>query len=257
DACFRSQSGSSNGSSSGDRFPSPFVQPDLLNDYLARLPRRQRLQAAMATTVLRLGKLRGTSIQVGGPSPNPTTSAQIITPQLDGDSTARLKRRVLEKYRFPSVSLVLLASLFRSIREISPHHHDQDRCIVGIGVDLGIRRAETLCLQNLVSLVAADARQAELADRDQLVHLLMRQFRRRITERIDLGTIALSSLFQNFRRFSHWWVRRHMRGGYTCWYGCFDLPTPVNDLFCDTELHEVRYFGPAWTPPGFTLLVNT
>jgi hypothetical protein len=147
--------------------------------------------------------------------------------------------------------------LFRSIREISPHHDDQDRCVVGIGVDLGIRRAETLCLQNLVSLVAADAKRAELDDRDQLVQMLMRQFRRRISERIDLGTIALSSLFQNFRRFTHWWVQRHMRRGYSCWYGCFDLPAPVNDLFCDVEVHEVRYFGPAWSPPGFTLLVNT
>lgn len=245
-------------SESGDTIPRPhpLVQPDSLNDYLARIPRKQKLRAAAETVRLRLGKLRGTSIQVGGRCSHPTSTVNCITRRLDGAFTARLKRRALEKYRFPSVSMVLLASLFRSIRDVSPFGGDRDKYIVGIGLDLGIRRPETLALQNLVSLVPLDAKQSELADRDQLVQTLMQQLRRRIADRIDMGVIALSSIVQTFQSFTNWSMRRLMRSGYSCWYGCFDLPTPAGDQFCDTAVTELRYFGPAWTPPGFTLVVN-
>src|SRR5262249_4766308 len=111
DACFRSVTAAIGGSAVDD--PVPFVQPDALNDFLARIPRWERIRAAAGTAGVRLTKINGASVQVAGAAPTPSTTIGIITRQLDEESTSRLKRWALERYHFPSISMNLLASLFR------------------------------------------------------------------------------------------------------------------------------------------------
>jgi len=128
--------------------------------------------------------------------------------------------------------------------------------VVGIGLDLNLRRAGGPYFQNLLSLVPIHATAEDLGDRDELIRSLSRQFRKDLERDIDLGVLQLTTLFSRRSRYFEWVVEHLLRYGYSLWYAYFGSLDVVGCQFCGVEIERVCYTGPTWSPVGITLLVN-
>jgi hypothetical protein len=238
--------------------------PDLLSEHLRRFPRWRRLKAALRTLDVRFRGLRGRPAALGQEPEGRATPVRfrVAARRLDRPEARALEQRVIRTCGVPSLSMALLGSVFRALEKCKPDGSGAGRNLVaGIGVDLGPPGVTRPVFQTLASVVPVFARPEDLADREALVRTLHRQFRHRLENAADLGTVQLASLFQRpgaflGRRFADWSVRRLLRGGYSLWYAYFGSLDAVGERFCGTPVGEVYYCASTWPPMGLTLLVN-
>jgi hypothetical protein len=234
--------------------------PDLLAQHLQRFPRRRRLRAALRTALLRLRTLRGPvtvlprtcDARTAGPVEYRFTTR--IVSQRDLETVECRMRRAAA---LPSMSIVLLASVFQSFRKLrAPEQAENGNFIVGLGVEFGRRDKAQAVFQSLASIVPVRARMEQLADRDELVSVLAGELRHRLHRDIDLGTVQLASMFQNWPRLTKWAVSRVFRFGYSLWYAYFGTQDHPSQEFCGAPISDIYYAASTWSPFGITLIAN-
>jgi hypothetical protein len=228
--------------------------------YLRRHPISKRREATDRTIHLQGRVLRGQAAVLGRGARSTTEPArlEIAVRELDPDQTQKLRSRVIQLCGLPSLSMALLASVFRAIDQHAPQQRQAGRNFVaGIGLDLpGLRNADGPFFQNIMSLVPIYAQPDQLADRDQLIRLLSEQMRQTLQQGVDLGTLRMAAVFSRRPRYFRWVVEHLVRYGYSLWYAFFGSLDSVGEQFCGADIERILYIGPTWSPVGLTVLVN-
>lgn len=243
----------------------------LLNRYLRRFPRSQRRSAAVDAVDLSGRVLRGRAAILGKGEEDgsliyrPAEAAggkrsvklRIASRCVAPQATRAIHGQIVQWCGLPSLSMAILASVFRAIRQLAPRgRNGQRNFVAGIGLDLNLRTAGHPLFQNLLSIVPIGARPDELSDRAELVRLLSNQFRSRLQARIDLGIVRLATGFQRRVRHMRWVLEHILRYSYSLWYAYFGALDGVGPHFCGIPVENAQYIGPAWSPMGIGLLVN-
>jgi hypothetical protein len=239
--------------------PPRFEPHDLVRRRLARVPHAERRRASAAAIELQGRTLRGRAAILGkGDEDKPRTPRlRIATRTLEPDLTRAIGAQSTRLCGLPSLSMTILAAVFRAIGALGPQGRNADRnYIAGIGLDLNLRGGGQALLQNLLSVVAITAAPSELADRDTLIRNLSRQMRERLEDRIDLGILRLALGFQRRPRHRHWVLAHLLRWCYSLWYAYFgSLDSAGRDL-AGVPIEQIQYLGPTWSPMGIALLAN-
>jgi hypothetical protein len=253
-----------------DRLAQPGFEPDgdwpqaeprfVVGRRLRGLSHAQRRSAAQAAIELQAYSLRGRAALLGGEQGiRPRRSGLRITMrEIGSDETRRIRTRVVRECGLPSLSMAILASAFRAIRQLGPQEHNADRrYMAGIGLDLrtGNGDREAL-LQNLLSVVAINALTDQLDDRGGLLRYLNAQMRDRLEKKIDLGALRVTRLFQRRPRHMQWVADHMLRWSLSLWYAYFGSLDSIGTAFCGAEVERAQYVGPTWSPMGIALLVN-
>jgi hypothetical protein len=228
----------------------------LLQGYLRRFSLAQRRAAAQGAIELHGHALRGRAAILG--SGDETRRRQIklriAARCISSELTRAIHARTVALGGVPSLSMAILASTFRAIRQLGDERNTSDRqYVAGIGLDLGLRRGQTL-LQNLLSIVPVVARPEELDDPVTPAVVLSRQLRQRLQSQIDLGVLRLLSAYQRRPRHIEWVVEHLLRWGYSLWYAYFGTDSIAK--MGDVEVERISYVGPTWSPMGLSLLAN-
>jgi hypothetical protein len=248
---------------SGTVEPTP-VPPDLLAAHLQRFPLRRRLRAALRAFDRRVRRMRGTPVTLGRVADGPRAPAvfRIAARRLEAPEARALEQHLTRNYGFPSMSMAILASVFRALGQLSAEARARNRTLVaGIGIDLCPPAVVRPVFQTLASVVPLHVRAADLRDRTALVRLLNQQMREQLENDADLGTIQFASLFQASgpgvrQRITRGWTQRLLRSGYSLWYAYFGPVDAVGTHFGGAAVEEVCYTASAWPATGLTLLVN-
>jgi hypothetical protein len=236
----------------------PHVDGDLIRAYRAQFPTRRR-RAALHRVVEWSRFLRSGAVQlnrkgsgVRGPGP-----LRLATRRLDQHATGALQARVQASGGFPSLSMAVLGSAFRTLASLAPPAGISGQYLAaGIGVDLGLNRGPAPLWQNLASVVPIWAEPSELDDRDRLVCGLGRQLRERLACDFDLGVLEVAAIFGRRQRQARWALELLLRYCVSLWYGYFGSLDSVGERFCGAAIEQVFTAGPCWAPVGLTCLVN-
>lgn len=246
-------------------------QRRLLRHYVRRFSHAQRQSGARGAVELHGRVLRGRAAILGkgeedgslifGPveatSGRRNVQLRIAVRTIDPEATRAIHRETVKLCGLPSLSMAVLASVFRVIRELGPAERNAQRnYVAGIGLDLNLRAAGHPLFQNLLSIVPISARPDELASRDELVRLLSRQLRSRLEAKIDLGIVRLATGFEGRVRHMRWVLEHILRYSYSLWYAYFGALDSIGPTFCGAKVENAQYIGPAWSPMGIGLLVN-
>ena len=97
---------------------------------------------------------------------------------------------------------------------------------------------------------------SDLKNRDQLTHMLSRQFRESLADEIDLGMLQCLSTLSGRPRQTRWLLDLALKTGFSLWYAYFGTLDGVGDSFCGAAIENMFYTGPSWAPMGMTLLAN-
>ena len=228
---------------------------DPLWGYVRRHPRRRRRAAVDAARERLVATLVCRGTMLGRSTSRPSASPfGILSRQLDAEQASDLAARARQACGLPSVSMSILASVFRAIDKLAPPG-GRDNFAAGIGIDLGLRGPAGPIFQNLMSLVTVRARPDELGDRSELIRTLNRQMREALASDADLGMAALIGLFARRLHRATWIAEATLRYSFSLWYayfGAIDVP----EEFFGAAVEDVYYAGPCWSPMGVTLLVN-
>jgi hypothetical protein len=228
---------------------------DPLWGYLRRHPPARRhagVSRALELLVRSLG--RGATMFGRPASRTATAPLGVLTHALDPAATRELSARARNVCGLPSLSMAILASVFRAIDRLAPPG-PRKGFAAGIGIDLGLRGPHGPIFQNLMSLLPVRALPEELADRDDLTRRLSRQLRDGLAADIDLGMLGLITLFARQPHRAAWAAELGLRHSFSLWYAYFGA-IDVAEHFFAAPVEDVFYVGPCWSPMGVTLLVN-
>ena len=243
----------------------------MLRRYLRRFSHAQRRSAAIGTVDLNGRVLRGRAAILGKGEEDGSLIYQpveqgagrrqvqlrIAARSIDPEQSRAIHVDSVRLCGLPSLSMAILASVFRAIRQLGPAERNAQRnYVAGIGLDLNLRAGGHPLFQNLLSIVPISARPDELASRAELVQLLSQQFRSRLEAKIDLGIVRLATGFERRVRHMRWALEHILRYSYSLWYAYFGALDSVGPQFCGTGVEHAQYVGPAWSPMGIGLLVN-
>ena len=228
---------------------------DPLWGYVRRYPHERRRAAALAARERLIGTLVHRGRMLGKATPRSSAAPfGILSRQLSPAAARALSARAQEAGGLPSLSMSILARVFRAIDRLAPPGRG-DNFAAGIGIDLGLRGPEGPIFANLMSLVPVRAQPDELADTAALVRSLNRQMREALATDADLGMAALIGLFARRLHHATWIAEATLRYSFSLWYAYFGA-IEVPEEFFGARVEDVYYAGPCWSPMGATLLVN-
>jgi hypothetical protein len=223
---------------------------------LKRFPRERRRAAANA--VEHWGRrLRGGAVQLGRDIPGSgAISFRIATRRLEAAPMQALQARIAQICGVPSLSMAVLACAFRAVARLAGPSAAGGYFNAGIGMDLGLSRADGPTLHNLATLVPLRAEHADLAERDTLMLMLSRQLRAHLAAGIDLGILEHAAVFGRRQRQARWLIELMLRHCLSLWYGSFGPSRGLSPEFYGVPIDAMFSAGPTWAPVGLTLLVN-
>jgi hypothetical protein len=233
--------------------------PNLLQRCVMRLPIAQRRAAAIAALAHYKRTMRGRAAILGtGAEVKPgRASFQVATRVIDRPGVDALHNRSARVCGLPNLSMVILASAFRTIERLGPKERNATRnYVAGIGLDLKQRQQDRELLQNLFSVVPIVAQPGELAGHGQLVRILSQQMRDVLRKKIDWGLLRLVNLFHRKPRHIRWVAEHLTRWTFSLWYGYFGSLDLIGNRFCGVSIENSYYIGPTWSPMGLSLLAN-
>lgn len=259
----------------------PVAEPsDLVCDYLAAVPRRERRAIAQKAARFRRVLLNspiaslGTTPQHGSPVlPN-----RLALRELDEAATRRFLACARKCGGFPSASMALLASSFRSIARLAVESPSPESLfLANIGINLRPRDGGGRIFANQCSLIPLAVRPADLSDRSRLVQLLNARMREQVEGRHDLGVVEtatwgdagweriLNGLMPRVRhplygvpqnkfhaKFNHR-LAGHL---HSLSYGYFGSLVRQNETFCGVPIRRLYHTVHCWPPAGLSLLAN-
>jgi hypothetical protein len=230
-----------------------------IRQFLRRVPYAKRRAAALEAVNLQGRALRGRAAVLGKAEEDAprNIALQIATRSMAAEEASDLRDQVVQICGFPSLSMAILGSVFRAIGQLAPQHRNAGRNFAaGIGLEVCRRTSQTVCFENLMSLVPISAPQETLHDREALIRFLSHQMRDRLASRIDVGAVQLTATFSRRPRYIRWVVEHLLRYATSLWYAFFGSLDSLGDEFCGVGIDDVMYAGPTWSPVGLTLLVN-
>jgi hypothetical protein len=233
--------------------------PNLLHRYLMRLPIAQRRAASRGAVELHKSVMRGRAAILGtGAEAKPGRATLCVaTRMLERQSARALYDRSANVCGLPNLSMVVLASAFRTIERLGSAERNATRnYVAAIGLDMKQRQEDRELLQNLISVVPIFAQPGKLADRDRLVRNLSQQMRDRLRDRVDWGMLRLVNTFHRNPRYIRWVAEHLARWTYSLWYAYFGSLDAIGDRFCGLSIESAYYIGPTWSPMGLSLLAN-
>jgi hypothetical protein len=231
----------------------------LVGRYLSKIPHSQRQAATRAAAELQSRTLRGRAALLGsGEEDKPRKGALRIAGRvIEPDQVRAIRQRAIAVCGLPSLSMTILAGAFRAVRALGPPERNTGRrYMAGIGLDLNLRASGEALFQNLLGLVAINARPEELADREGLVRMLSQQMRDRLVQRHDTGVMRLAHGFQRRPRHVSWVMEHLLRWSCTVWYAYFGSLDALGPRFAGASVERVHYVGPTWSPMGIGLVAN-
>jgi hypothetical protein len=231
----------------------------LVGRYLGQIPHSQRRAATRAAAELQSRTLRGRAALLGsGEEDKPRKGELRIAGRvIEPDQVRGIRQRAIAVCGLPSLSMTILASAFRAVRALGPPERNTGRrYMAGIGLDLNLRASGEALFQNLLGLVAINARPEELADREGLVRMLSQQMRDRLVQRHDIGVMRLAHGFQRRPRHVSWVMEHLLRWSCTVWYAYFGSLDTSGPRFAGADVERVHYVGPTWSPMGIGLVAN-
>jgi hypothetical protein len=233
----------------------PPVWPDLVGAYLRRASRASKQRAGQrAAQWPRL--FTGGVTMLGRPAAG-APAVRFLARRLDEEQTHALRGRIVQACGMPSLSMALVGSAFRAIDRLTPQRHaGSPNLIVGIGTDLGLRGERGPIFQNLTSLLPLRARAEELADRDELLRLLVRQLREHLENRFDLSMLRVAARLNRRPDNFRYVIEMGLRLGFSLWYAYFGSADAAGQSLAGAEIEDVFSVGPSWPPVGLTLLAN-
>jgi hypothetical protein len=227
--------------------------------HLRGFSRDRRRQAAKYAGEVHTRALRGRAITLSPASENVTRTRRlrIDTRELSPDEVRGIQERSIKICGMPSLSMALLASIYRAINRLTTERRADARFLsAGIGIDLGLRKSGVPVVGNFMSLVPVWADPDDLDNRDRIVRQLSQQLRQHLASDLDLGLLCLVNAFSRRPRHFGWAAWHALRYSYSLWYAFFGSVDALGERFFDTPIEEVFYTGPAWSPVGVTLLAN-
>src|SRR5262249_26150527 len=111
--------------------------------HLRTFPRSRRKQAVRATIAeWRRGQRGGIARLATAAARRDPVRLRIASRCLDAEAARAVQSRSLRVCGFPSLSMALVASVFRAVAQLNPRERERNaNFCVGLGVDLGLRRA--------------------------------------------------------------------------------------------------------------------
>jgi hypothetical protein len=234
---------------------------DVVAGHLQRFPLARRLRAALRTLTLRFRGLRGRPMMLSDAPPHPPGFRLAIARCcVDAAETRALEKRAIRACGLPSLSMALLASVFRAVSRMTPTQGGE-KLVAGLGIDLTPPEAKRPLFQTAASVVPIFVGPGEVGEWDALLRNLNGQLRERLQRDADLGTLQLASFFQTPGRparelFARRMMRRLLLVGYSLWYAYFGSQDQLGATFCGAPIEDFQYTALTWPPMGLTLLVN-
>lgn len=236
-----------------------YEPPRLVGHFLRTIPPRERRTATTAALDLQTRTLRGKAALLGDDLVNKPLAhgLRIVERTLEPEELRAIRARAIQVCGLPNLSMTILASAFRAVQQLGPAERNAGRrYMAGIGLDLNLRAGGAALFQNLLGLVAVNARSEELPDHEGLVRMLSAQMRDRLVQRHDIGIMRAAHLFQRRHRFVSWGMGHVMRYSCTLWYAYFGALDALGPRFCGAEIDRIHYVGPTWSPMGIAMLAN-
>jgi hypothetical protein len=225
---------------------------------LRKHDRTKRRAAAKRAVDVWWQSIRGSAAMLRRPPPAPQrlTKVKIAVRRLSAEQSRAFHQWVLKTCGMPTVSMALLASVFRVMDRLSDDRRKGTAWIAGLGVDLGLRRPGSLMLHNLMSIMPMRADREQLGDRGQLARDLSRQMRSHLENEIDLGTLQLIAVNSRRAQRMRWIIDGCMTWAFSMWYSYFGNLDGAGDRLLDVPIEGIDYIGPCWSPLGITLLAS-
>lgn len=245
----------------GDPLPPPAEPFDAIAEYRSRFGRLTRWGALRRLVPEFVHDRWGKRSRI---LPNPPTydpidrkPVRVVTRTLSGDDLAELNRRVRASKGLPSPSMSILGSVFRTFAALVSDPREDDVFRTGIGVEVDRQRPERFHPQNLSSLLRVEASRGEVeGDPTELADLLGQRLLAAMKQKRDLGIVEANSMFGwNYPLVSRI-AGAAIRWAFSLWYAYFAAPRELSETFGGVPLRGLRYLGPAWSPPGLTLLAT-
>lgn len=233
-------------------------RPDLIEEHLRRFPLRRRLLSVVRLVRLRFMKLRPGAITVGrgrkrgeafGPAVFGTASRALSV-----EATAALEAGIVERCGFPALSMGLLASAFRAVREFAPPEPPRSRrqFIVGLGINVPARGRGPF-FQNRPGAMPLNVARGEMGGRDGLHRLLNARLRGYLEKQIELAGLQMGVVDRRFDMGRSRFIATLLRKAYSIWYALFVLDDS-GEPFAGAPVEEVFQAASTWPTMGLTLL---
>jgi len=238
--------------------PEPGPEPDDIRDHLMQFPFLQRARAVTRTRVGPPPWKLGLPVTIAAQRdvlPGPR-AYRIAVREIPSATMSQVAARVTRACGYPSLSMGLLASIFRALVQHSPRNPDRyDRLVTHIGFNLR-RPGAPLAVRNIAAVMPIGAGIEEAGDRDELVRTLARRLRERLQRGTDLGLLQLMYYHSRWM----WLVRRQTRSLFmkrqSLNYGCFSSSLPVGATFAGAPIEAAYHAASASSPPGLSLLAT-
>lgn len=238
--------------------PAPGPEPDDIRNHLMQFPFVHRARAVTRTRVGPPPWKLGMPVTLAAernvlPGPRPY---RIAVREISAATLAQVSARVMRACGYPSLSMGLLGSIFRSLLQHTPRvPHRYDRLVTHIGFNL--RKPGTpLAVRNIAAVMPIGAGIEEAGDRDELVRVLARRLRERLQRGTDLGLLQLMYYHSRWM----WLVRRQTRGLFmkrqSLNYGCFSSNLPTGAKFGGVPIEAAYHAASTSSPPGLSLLAT-
>lgn len=181
---------------------------------------------------------------------------KIVSRRLDAETVNRMERYSRQLLRLPSISMTLLGSLFPTFADMVKNPQPNDLFQTGIGVELAPQKPDQFHPQNVSSVLRLGLRREEMAVRSRLVELLNQQLYQQLKSQHDLGLVEANSLFYHSYPMIKRVAGQTIRWVYSYFYAYFAFPEELSHQFGGMALRTACYLGPAWSPPGMTVIAT-
>ncbi len=186
-------------------------------------------------------------------TPAPGGDLRIAVRELDEAQTEAFTRRIVAQCGFRSMSLAVLAGVFRAILRNSPHPtNDRSALFIYLGTNLRGSNDRGPIFHNLSSMLPLLVRPEDMGDREKLIRLLNRQMRERLGQNIDLAFLQWA-----------WWLRHlprvHVRPGQDVYfrqcvnYGYMGVLSEKGDTFCGAAVDRIFPVAQMYSPPALSV----
>jgi len=188
--------------------------------------------------------------------PQAVPPVRILLRSLDSAETRALGDRIRRETGFRGISLALLVSAFRSLRDCVGPLEGDAAFLSSVGVNLRDPGAHGPLFRTLASLLRFGVRPGELDNRFDCIRRLNATLRDHLRRHLDVGTVQLTSLLDTHSRRARQINQRAMLQQQSLTYGYFGT-TPIEQQgLCGTPIARLYHVVQCWSPPGLALVAN-
>ena len=232
---------------------------DYRGQHVARFSLATRWRAMAHTALGRLKLMRKTPVMLSNElaPPGSVPPSGLIVHTLDAETTAAIVARVRRVTGFRGISLALLVSLFRALRNVAPRPMAAGSVfLASAGMNLRDPGATHPIFRIVSSMLRFGITAAELADRDECLRRLNQTMRRELANNADLGLLQLTSLVRYGTASGRKLTDSLMQRQQSFTYGYFGSLTLERPGLCGNPIERMYHVVQTWSPPGLSVVAN-